>query len=211
MDKNALILIGGGGHCKACIDVIEREGVFNIKGILDIKEKKGDFILGYPVIGSDEDIPFLIKKGFSFLITLGQIKSAKIRKKLYNQIVSLDGKMATVVSPTASKSKYSKIGEGSIVMHHATINAGAVIGVNCIINTASNLEHDIKIGNHCHVSTHSVINGNCELGNEVFVGSGSILNNGICVVNNVILGAGSLVYKNINESGIFTGYPLRKI
>ena len=39
MSKNNLILIGGGGHCKSCIDVIEQENKFNITGILDVKEK----------------------------------------------------------------------------------------------------------------------------------------------------------------------------
>ncbi len=211
MDKNALILIGGGGHCKACIDVIEREGIFNIVGILDDKEKKGELVLGYPIIGSDDDIPVLIQKGHSFLITVGQISSGKPRKKIYEQIVSLNGKLATVISPTATKSKHSTIGEGSIIMNNSTINADTFIGVNCIINTGSDVEHDVTVGNHCHISTHAVINGNCTLGNEVFLGSGSILNNGICIVDQVVLGAGSLVYKNVTESGTFAGYPLRKI
>ena len=36
MIKNKkLILIGGGGHCKACIDVIELENKYKIMGILD--------------------------------------------------------------------------------------------------------------------------------------------------------------------------------
>ena len=33
MDK--IILIGGGGHCKSVIDVIEQEGKFQIAGIID--------------------------------------------------------------------------------------------------------------------------------------------------------------------------------
>ena len=36
-----LFLIGGGGHCKSCIDVIEEEGKFKIIGIIDQKEKLG--------------------------------------------------------------------------------------------------------------------------------------------------------------------------
>ena len=37
--KEKLVLIGGGGHCRACIDVIERENKYQIAGIVDIKEK----------------------------------------------------------------------------------------------------------------------------------------------------------------------------
>ncbi|MBI4309254.1 MAG: acetyltransferase, partial [Candidatus Omnitrophica bacterium] len=39
MVKKNLILIGGGGHCKSCIDVIESENKFKIAGIVDTKER----------------------------------------------------------------------------------------------------------------------------------------------------------------------------
>lgn len=40
MNVRPLILIGGGGHCKAVIDVAETAG-YTILGILDIPEKVG--------------------------------------------------------------------------------------------------------------------------------------------------------------------------
>ena len=45
MIKEKLILIGGGGHCKSCIDVIEQEGRFDIDAIVDVEEKLGQSIL----------------------------------------------------------------------------------------------------------------------------------------------------------------------
>lgn len=42
MKQPEIILIGGGGHCKACIDVIETERKYRIAGIIDIPEKKGE-------------------------------------------------------------------------------------------------------------------------------------------------------------------------
>ena len=46
---NKIILIGGGGHCKSVIDVIEQEARFEIAGIIDKPELLGTKILGYPV------------------------------------------------------------------------------------------------------------------------------------------------------------------
>jgi len=80
--KPNLILIGGGGHCHSCIDVIEQEGKYQIAGILDLPEMVGYNILGYSIIGSDDDIPKYVEQGFEFLITVGQIKSAEKRKTL---------------------------------------------------------------------------------------------------------------------------------
>jgi len=36
-----IILIGGGGHCRSVIDVIEQEGRFKIVGIVDRPELLG--------------------------------------------------------------------------------------------------------------------------------------------------------------------------
>ncbi len=38
MNKQNVILIGGGGHCKYSIDVIEQERRFSIVGIIDMPE-----------------------------------------------------------------------------------------------------------------------------------------------------------------------------
>ncbi len=38
MNKKQIILIGDGGHCKSCIEVIESTNEFSIAGVIDIKE-----------------------------------------------------------------------------------------------------------------------------------------------------------------------------
>ena len=37
--KKKLILIGAGGHCNSCIDVIEQENKYRIVGLIDKKKK----------------------------------------------------------------------------------------------------------------------------------------------------------------------------
>jgi FlaA1/EpsC-like NDP-sugar epimerase len=39
-----IILVGAGGHCKSCIDVIEKENQFKIVGLVDNKKKTGKFL-----------------------------------------------------------------------------------------------------------------------------------------------------------------------
>ena len=182
--KNRIVLIGAGGHCTSCIDVIEQAGDFIIEGILDpnagIKS-----LLGYPVLGSDDLLDDLVEKGYSFLITVGQIKSAALRVKLFQQLSALHASMPVVISPKAYVSKHSQISKGTIVHHNVVINSNVQIGANCIINTGSIVEHDTRVGNHCHISTNVVLNGNCNIGDEVFIGSGSIISNGITINDNI--------------------------
>ena len=60
--KLEILLIGGGGHCKSVIDVIEQEDKYTIAGIIDKKELVGTKVLDYKVIGCDDDIINLIEK-----------------------------------------------------------------------------------------------------------------------------------------------------
>jgi FlaA1/EpsC-like NDP-sugar epimerase len=62
MREKPIILIGGGGHCISCIDVIEQGNEFNIIGIVDLPEKVGQKILGYEFIGIDEQIEDFVKE-----------------------------------------------------------------------------------------------------------------------------------------------------
>ena len=193
MPTKPLILLGGGGHCKSVIDVAESAG-YTLLGILDKPELLGTKVLGYEIIGTDEDIPQYVNKA-EFLITVGQIKSPAIRKKLAALVEQAGGQFATIIASDAYVSKYAKIGKGTVVMHKAVVNADACIGEHCIINTMANIEHEVKVGDFCHISTGVMVNGNCVIGDEVFIGSGSVLYNGISVENNAIIPAGSIVRK----------------
>ena len=51
-----ILLVGGGGHCHACIDVIEVEGAFSIQGIVEQLSESPIQVLGYPVVGADADL-----------------------------------------------------------------------------------------------------------------------------------------------------------
>jgi sugar O-acyltransferase (sialic acid O-acetyltransferase NeuD family) len=174
MIKPQIILIGGGGHCKSCIDVIEMQDKFRIVGILDISENIGNKVLGYPIIGNDNDIDELSKSNIHFLITLGQIHDYSKRIAIYEKLAHFDVDLPVIVSPNAYVSKHAKIGRGTIIMHFAIINADAEIGENCIINNRALIEHDATIGNHCHISTGAIVNGGVNIGNNSFYGSGAV-------------------------------------
>ncbi len=190
--KKDIILIGGGGHCKACIDVIEQENKFRVVGILDLPELIGFEILGYEVLGTDEDFPKINKQVKYFLITVGQIKSAEKRIQLFEMIKNSSALLPKIISPHAYVSKTAQIGEGTIVMHQALVNSNAKIGANCIVNSKALIEHDVVIGNHCHIATSAIINGNVEVGDRTFIGSGAISVQGVKIACDSFIKAKSL-------------------
>ena len=209
--KQTIILIGGGGHCKACIDVIESTGLYKIIGILDVLEKRGHKILDYSIIGSDEDIPKLANERHKFFITVGQIKSSLTRENLFNKLKDLKIKLPVIISPNAYVSNHASIGEGSIIMHHSTVNAGAKIGKLGIINTGAIIEHDNLIGDFCHISIGAVLGGDICIGSYCFVGGNSFIYNRLTVPERTIISGSSVVTKSFKKSGILAGNPARLI
>ena len=75
-----IVLFGGGGHCKSCIDVIETENKFEILGIVNENNGSKKSILGYPVLGFDKDAFKILNKSVLPFISIGQIKSPNKRK-----------------------------------------------------------------------------------------------------------------------------------
>ena len=123
-----IILIGGGGHCKSCIDIIELNNKFKIKGIIDKNKKKHDKVLNYKILGNDKDLNKYTSKVKNALITLGQIKDASNRIKIFNNLIKLDFNFPIIISNNSFVSKYAKIQKGSIVMNKVHIVAGTMIG-----------------------------------------------------------------------------------
>ena len=113
----------------------------------------------------------MIAKYKNVLISVGQVKSASVRMKLFNICKNLNAVLPVIISPTAYVSKHTKIGEGTIVMNQALVNADVKIGKNCIINTKALIEHDCTIEDNCHISTASVLNGGCIVKENTFFGS----------------------------------------
>jgi len=188
-----ILLIGGGGHCRSCIDVIEEEKKYNIAGIVDNNIPLGTDVLGYKIIGNDSDLEVL-RSSYSYaFITVGQIKNASVRKKLFEFAVKLGFDVPRIVSPRAFVSRHATIDKGTIVMHDALINASASIGKNCIINTKTLIEHDATIKDHCHISTGAIINGSVLVGEESFIGSGTITHHNTSITNNCVISAGTII------------------
>jgi sugar O-acyltransferase (sialic acid O-acetyltransferase NeuD family) len=195
MSREPLILIGAGGHCKSVIDIIEQLDNWSVAGIVGLPEEKGNMILGYPVIGEDNDLEELTARYKNFHISLGFIKSPERRIEIWKRLAISRVKMPVIVSPYAYVSKHARIGAGTIVMHFAVVNAGSSVGENSIINTRALVEHDAVIGAHSHIATGAIINGGVTVGEATFIGSGAVTRQGVVIPERSFIKANSLVRK----------------
>lgn len=193
MSKTPILLVGAGGHARACIDVIEAEGQYTVAGLVGVRDEIGKRILGYPVLGADSELPVLLGKVRHALVTIGQIKTPEIRIRLFDAIKQSGCALPAIISPRAHVSKYAMIGEGTIVMHGAIVNAGATVGRNCIVNSQALVEHDCEIGEHCHIATAAAVNSGVCIGTGTFIGSNACVRQGTRIGKRCVIGMGQRV------------------
>jgi sugar O-acyltransferase (sialic acid O-acetyltransferase NeuD family) len=192
----SILLVGAGGHARACIDVVEQEGRFRIAGLVGTRDEVGSRMFEYAVLGTDDDLPQLVRDHARTIVTVGQIKSADLRVRLFDVLESLGAELPTIVSPRAYVSKHAAVGAGTVVLHGAVVNAGASVGRNCIVNSQSLVEHDAVIGDHCHVATGATVNSGVRIGDRTFIGSNTSVRQGTRIGAGCVIGMGQRVLED---------------
>ena len=204
-----LLLIGGGGHCRSVLDSVIAAGIYDEIGIID--QEEGVFY-GASVIGTDDDIPVLMKEGWrSAVITVGSIGNTATRRRLYEMAKRLGLELPSVIDPSAVIARDAVIQEGCFVGKRAIINSGAVLGVCSIVNTGSIIEHECEIGAFSHISPGAVLCGQVKIGQDAHVGAGSVIRQQATVGEGALIGAGSVVVTDLPAGVKAFGNPCKVV
>ena len=196
-EKKRLVLLGGGGHCSSVLDAAQRMGMFDEIVITDCDMVAGTEFMGSRVVGTDDALLQLFQDGIRMaFISMGSIKSTKLRKLLHRRAMDMGFDFPNIIDPSALVSEYAMLGKGIFVGKNSVINAGARVGDMAIINTGAIVEHGSSIGSFSHISVGAVVCGDSKIGNSVFVGANAAIIQGVKVGANSIVGAGSIVLKD---------------
>ena len=201
MEDKRLVLVGGGGHCKSVLDTILCLGTFNEIVITDQTSLIGSTIMGCKVVGNDDILPYLYYRGIkNAFITVGSIKSTRLRCRLYELIKSIGFNLPNIIDPTAAVSESAKLGKGIFIGKNAVVNCCAEIGDLAIINTGSVVEHECVIGALTHLSVNATICGQSSVGANSFIGAGATIIQGIQIGSHAVIGAGSVVLEDVGSN-----------
>jgi len=196
-----VIIIGAGGHGKVVADIIRAMGA-EVEGFLDDGKQKGEEFYGSKILGAVADaLNFTDRK---FIIAIG---NNEVRKK----ISGMELEYFKAIHPSAVVSPGAQIGEGTVIAAGAVVNADAKIGKHTIINSASVVEHDCVINDFAHISPGTVICGTAKIGKVSWIGAGAVVKNNVSVCDCALIGAGGVVVKDISQSGVYAGVPVKKI
>lgn len=198
--QESVVIIGASGHGKVVADAVIKSGD-RVLGFLDDNPNLGKEFIGFPVLGYTNEFSRFQKA--KFVVAIG---NAQIREKIVEKMIGVS--WYTAIHPNSVVSKLdTSIGEGTVIMADAVINAGAKIGRHCIINTGAVVEHDNQIDDFVHVSVGAKLAGNVQVGKGTWIGIGAAVKNNISICQQCMIGAGAVVIKDIVSKGIYVGVP----
>lgn len=206
-----IIVLCAGGHSKVLINILLDRNE-QIIGIVDQDPAKhGTHVLGIPVIGDDKLVLTHAPDSVRLVNGLGSAQSLKPRHALFEKFHAAGYRFASVIHPAATLAREVTLGEGVQLMAGVTLQPGASIGADTIINTAATVDHDCHIGAHTHVAPGVVLCGGVHLGNEVHLGSGSTIIQNIRIGNGALVAAGSVVTCDLPDGSRVAGIPAKDI
>ena len=206
-----IVIIGSGGHAKVIIDIVEKEGKYNIVGLLD-KNCNNRKTLGYYIIGNEESLPHIIEK-HNISGGIVAIGDNFIRSKIVENVKEIYPRFKFVVAihPESILAKDVSIGEGTVVMASSIINPSCTIGNHCIINTSSSIDHDSIMEDYSSIAPGATTGGNVQIGRFSSISIGVTVIHNVHIGKHSVIGAGSTVLKNIGSFKIAYGLPAREI
>jgi sugar O-acyltransferase (sialic acid O-acetyltransferase NeuD family) len=210
MDK--IVIIGSSGHAKVVIDIVEQEGKYAIAGLVDRGCRAGEPILGYDVLGQDEDLPSLIER-HSLAGAIVAIGDNFIRSNVAARITAACPgiQFLSAIHPRASIAREVSIGVGTVIMAGVVVNPCCAIGRFCILNSGSSLDHDSIMGDFSSLAPRATTGGNCRIGAYSALCIGAVLTHGVSVGEHAVVGAGSTVLGDIESHTVAYGTPARPI
>jgi sugar O-acyltransferase (sialic acid O-acetyltransferase NeuD family) len=210
--KSNIVLIGGGNQVQYAIDIIEKEGKFNIVGIIDSIHDIGENLYGYNVIGRQEDVDVLSYK-YNFQAGIITVGDNWTRYKIYSDIVRLMPSFVFVnaIHPSVIIGNNVRMGYGVLAMAGVIFNPGATIEEFSFFATGAQIEHDCTIGKFASVSAGSVLGGHVSIKSFAAVTLGVTILDRLSIGYNSVVGSGSLVTKDIPDNVLAYGNPAKVI
>ena len=139
------------------------------------------------------------------------VSNSKDREDILKKL-PIDTQYFTFIHPTAQlMSEDITIGEGSFIGANSIITCNVKIGKHAILNRGVHIGHDCRVGDYFSAMPGSIVSGNVTLGNKVYLGTNSCIREKISICDDVTIGLSTGIVKDIKESGVYAGYPIKKI
>ncbi|MDD2367089.1 MAG: acetyltransferase [Desulfuromonadaceae bacterium] len=205
--KEKIFIFGASGHAKVVIDIIERQGLYEVAFLVDDDPAlKGIEFYGYKVIGGKEELLAVRDQISCGIVAIG---SNRARIAVAEWLICNNFDLVSAIHPFAQLGRGVTVDTGSVIMAGAVINSDCSIGRNVIVNTCASIDHDCTVGDGAHIAPGTTLCGTVRIGNGTFVCAGATIIPNLNIGDDVIVGAGSTVIQSLADGVTAVGSPAK--
>ena len=208
-----VVLLGAGGHARVLRSLLSMQHR-QIEAVLDDNSALHGKRIGHTglkVAGGLDQITRYQPNGVELINAIGSAHRPTARQAVYERMIGQGYTFATLCHHKAVVACEAFIEPTSQIMASATIQAGAQVYANTLINTGAIIDHDTTIGEHTHVAPGATVCGGVTIGPGCHIGAGATVIQGITLGEGVVVGAGATVLCDVPEKLIVAGTPARPI
>jgi sugar O-acyltransferase (sialic acid O-acetyltransferase NeuD family) len=211
-----IAILGTGGNCVDILDTIsdinaERSAcIYQCIGFLDDDPATwGKEIHGVKVLGP-LDYASQLKNAF-FVNGIGSPQNFWLKEVIIAKTQLGPERFETIVHPSASVSRMSELGRGTVIFQNVTVTSNVRIGQHVIILPNTVISHDDVIGDYTCIAGGVCISGQVNIGRLCYLGTNSAIRGNLEIGDCCLVGMGSVVVSDIQENSVVYGVPARFI
>ncbi len=210
-ETKKIIILGTAGNSVDILDTINDinlvEKIYECLGFLDDnKDNLGKEVLGVKVLGSLSSANNFDKRVY-FVNGIGSPSNFLKKEEIIRKTGIPLERFETIIHPTASISRTSKIGKGVVIFQNVTLTSNVLIGNHVIILPNTIISHDDIIGDYTCITGGVCISGNVKIGKLCYLGTNSTIIGNTNVGDCCLIGMGSVILKDVPDNSVFVGNP----
>ncbi|MFQ5717979.1 MAG: acetyltransferase [Acidobacteriota bacterium] len=205
-----LVIWGASGHARVLWEFLA--GDHELVGLFDNDPNAVSPFPGVPIFhGRKGFTRWSESRGegeFFGLVAIGGSRG-RDRCEIHDWFVKHELTLCTAIHPSAYVAGDAIVGMGSHVLANATVCTSVRMGRQCIVNTASSVDHESILGDGVHLAPGVILTGRVNVGAHTLIGAGSTVLPDVRIGADATVGAGSLVTRDVPDGVVVWGSPAR--
>lgn len=203
-----IYIIGAGGFGREVLNIyIDSGKEYEVAGFLEESTTRENKLLNGKPIRDFSLLKKLDPRDTKLICAI----ATPLRKRLIEHTKRLGYSYDTIIHPSAIRSKWINVGEGSIICAGNILTTQVTVNDFVIINLSCTIGHDIIIGKYSTISPGVHISGRVHIGEECFIGTGAVIVPDVSIGNGSFIGAGAVVTEDIPSNCLAVGIPAKPV
>ena len=199
-----VVIFGLGNISQIAKLYLEEEEKYHVVAFtVDEKYITSDKFEGLPIVAFENIEKIFEPAKYKMFIPLSYTRVNKLREQKFLEAKDKGYNFVSYVSPNATVSTYSSIGENCFIFEDNTIQPFVTIEDNCILWSGNHIGHHSTIKKNCFIASQVVVSGGVEIGENTFIGVNATLRDHIKIGKSNVIGAGALILGDTKDNQVY--------